>query len=32
MCNSHFLAHAYVWGDLVPSKILCKSIANLGQK
>ena len=19
-----FLAHAYVWGDLVPSKILCK--------
>ena len=23
-----FLAHAYVWGDLVPSKILCKSIAE----
>ena len=23
-----FLAHAYVWGDLVPSKILCKAIAK----
>ena len=23
-----FLAHAYVWGDLVPSKILCKAIAR----
>ena len=23
-----FLAHAYVWGDLVPSKILCKAIAE----
>ena len=23
-----FLAHAYVWGDLVPSKILCKTIAK----
>ena len=23
-----FLAHAYVWGDLVPSNILCKSIAE----
>ena len=23
-----FLAHAYVWGDLVPSKILCKAIAQ----
>ena len=22
-----FLAHAYVWGDLVPSKVLCKAIA-----
>ena len=22
-----FLAHAYVWGDLAPSKILCKAIA-----
>ena len=23
-----FLAHAYVWGDLVPSKILCATIAK----
>jgi indoleamine 2,3-dioxygenase len=23
-----FLAHAYVWGDLVPSKVLCQSIAK----
>ena len=23
-----FLAHAYVWGDLVPSKVLCKAIAK----
>ncbi len=23
-----FLAHAYVWGDLVPSKILCAAIAK----
>ena len=23
-----FLAHAYVWGDLVPSKILCKAISR----
>jgi indoleamine 2,3-dioxygenase len=23
-----FLAHAYVWGDLVPSKILCTAIAK----
>jgi len=22
-----FLAHAYVWGDLAPSKVLCKAIA-----
>ena len=23
-----FLAHAYVWGDLAPSKILCKALAT----
>ena len=31
-----FLAHAYVWGDLAPSKVLCKSIAlpwsNISEK
>lgn len=31
-----FLAHAYVWGDLAPSKALCKSIAlpwsNISEK
>ena len=26
-----FLAHAYVWGDLVPSKILCAAIAKPSQ-